>query len=473
MNVLVGSTNVTTYFHLRLAADGTDATGLTITDFDLQFVRSGAAPSAKADATALAATDSDHTDNAAIEVDTTDQPGLYRVDWPDAAFASGVREVILTVKCATVFTEDLRVQLVAYNPADGVRLGLTALPNAAADAAGGLPISDGGGLDLDNRVPSAAAITNLNKEYDGTGYGQLMIRTTIATVTNQKNFTLTAGATDDDAYNGAEIVFEDQSTGVQKSTSAIFDYTGGTRSVELLNAPSFTVVAGDIVTIIVSRSLKADSLNQFVGTTADRFIKSDVQALNGGQQSAADLKDFADDGYNPATNKVQGVVLVDTLTTYTGNTPQTADHTAGIADIPNNAEFNARTLAAAAYALASVCTEGRLAELDAANLPADVDQILADTGTDGVVVAAGSKTGYALSAAGVDAILDEAITEPAGVFTWPATLRSIIGWFGALMRNKRTQTATTETLRNDADDASIATSSKTDDTTTLTRGKWS
>lgn len=32
---------------------------------------------------------------------------------------------------------------------DSVRAGLTALPNAAADAAGGLPISDAGGLDID------------------------------------------------------------------------------------------------------------------------------------------------------------------------------------------------------------------------------------------------------------------------------------------------------------------------------------
>jgi hypothetical protein len=59
--------------------------------------------------------------------------------------------------------------------------------------------------------------------------------------------------------------------------------------------------------------------------------------------------------------------------------------------------------------LASVCTESRLSELDAANLPTDIDAILADTGTDGVVVASGSKTGYALSAAGVDAILDEVV----------------------------------------------------------------
>lgn len=43
-------------------------------------------------------------------------------------------------------------------------------------------------------------------------------------------------------------------------------------------------------------------------------------------------------------------------------------------------------------------------ELD--GIEADVDAILLDTGTDGVVVAAGSKTGYSLSAAGVQAIWD-------------------------------------------------------------------
>ena len=74
-------------------------------------------------------------------------------------------------------------------------------------------------------------------------------------------------------------------------------------------------------------------------------------------------------------------------------------------------------------ALASVCTEGRLSELDAANIPADVDSILADTGTDGVVVASGSKTGYALSDAGVDAILDEVVE---GTLTFRQTLRLFI-----------------------------------------------
>lgn len=171
-----GDTDVTTYFALRLTADGTAATGLTITNMDLQYVRSGAAPSAKVDATALGSTGAAHGDNQAIEIDATDQPGLYRVDWPDAAFAAGVPEVVLTVKVATAFTEHLAVLIDApvnvtkivagataaanlktagdnYSATRG--LTGTAVPAAAADAVGGLPISDAGGLDLDNLLKNA------------------------------------------------------------------------------------------------------------------------------------------------------------------------------------------------------------------------------------------------------------------------------------------------------------------------------
>lgn len=162
MLVAGGSTNVTTYFAIRLAADGTAATGLTITNIDLQYVRSGVAPVAKVDATALAATDSTHADNKAIEIDATDQPGLYRVDWPDAAFAAGVREVILSVKVATAFTEHLRceidgeVNVVEWGGTDVVA---GAIPAAAADAAGGLPISDAGGLALDTQLAATNEVT--------------------------------------------------------------------------------------------------------------------------------------------------------------------------------------------------------------------------------------------------------------------------------------------------------------------------
>jgi len=42
-----------------------------------------------------------------------------------------------------------------------------------------------------------------------------------------------------------------------------------------------------------------------------------VTYLGGAAQSATDLKDFTDSGYDPATHKVQGVVLCDTTTTNT------------------------------------------------------------------------------------------------------------------------------------------------------------
>ncbi|MDY6893887.1 MAG: hypothetical protein SVO01_00490 [Thermotogota bacterium] len=144
-----GSTDITDYVFIQDSTDGSPETGVTITDLDLQYVRNGAAPSAKVDATALAATDSAHGDNQMIEIDATDQPGLYRVDWPDAAFASGVDQVICTVKGTGFQPAHKEYQLVDFDPTDTIRLGLTALPYAAADAAGGLPISDAGGLDLD------------------------------------------------------------------------------------------------------------------------------------------------------------------------------------------------------------------------------------------------------------------------------------------------------------------------------------
>ena len=134
-------------------------------------------------------------------------------------------------------------------------------------------------------------------------------------------------------------------------------------------------------------------VTQWLGTAAATptvagVPEVDVTHMEGGTQTVTDLKDFADAGYDPGTNKVQGVVLVDTTT---ANTDVRGTDSA---------------------ALASVCTEGRLAELDGANLPTDVAAvktdtaaILTDTGTDGVLLAAA-----ATSAQLVDDVWDEILT---------------------------------------------------------------
>ena len=60
-------------------------------------------------------------------------------------------------------------------------------------------------------------------------------------------------------------------------------------------------------------------------------LTADVTQIGGVAQSATDLKDFADVGYDPSTNKVTGVLLTDTVTTLTGHTVQTGDGYAVVA----------------------------------------------------------------------------------------------------------------------------------------------
>ncbi len=76
-----------------------------------------------------------------------------------------------------------------------------------------------------------------------------------------------------------------------------------------------------------------------------------------------------------------------------------------------------------------------------------------------------------LSAAGLANVQP---AEPSAVPAFgTANVADILGWLLALARNKLTQTSTTQTLRNNSDNASIATSTDSDDGTTHTRGRWS
>lgn len=96
MNVLAGSTSVSLVFSLFDLTTNGPATGLTITDLNLTYCRPGAA-AAKSDLTALAAVDSVWAASKAIEIDSTNAKGEYRIDPPNAAFAAGVDEVRLIV----------------------------------------------------------------------------------------------------------------------------------------------------------------------------------------------------------------------------------------------------------------------------------------------------------------------------------------------------------------------------------------
>lgn len=75
---------------------------------------------------------------------------------------------------------------------------------------------------------------------------------------------------------------------------------------------------------------------------------------------------------------------------------------------------DAAWIAATGFATAAVCTEARLAELDAANLPADVDAILDDTETDGVVLASSEDVYHA----DIDLTIDDANSQDEYTVQW-------------------------------------------------------
>ena len=72
----------------------------------------------------------------------------------------------------------------------------------------------------------------------------------------------------------------------------------------------------------------------------------------------------------------------------------------------------------------------------------------------------------------LDPFLVNVLTEPAGVPAWGMTLQVAIGWVVAFFKNKKTQNASQAVLRNDDDDADLATSAVDTDGTTVTFGEW-
>ncbi len=105
-----GKTDVTRYVMIY-DADGDPATGVTITGLKLAFVRTRTLVTQNS-ASALGAVDAAHVDNNAIEVSGTYHPGLYRIDWPDAAFADGSGFVSLRVTGTGLYSPPEHVQLV-------------------------------------------------------------------------------------------------------------------------------------------------------------------------------------------------------------------------------------------------------------------------------------------------------------------------------------------------------------------------
>ncbi len=253
-------------------------------------------------------------------------------------------------------------------------------------------------------------------------------------------------------------------------------------------------------------------------------LEVDVTQLGGVAQSATDLKDFADEGYDPSTNQVEGVKLVDTTTTNSdmrgtdnaalastalsnatwtdaragyldnlnGHTPQTGDTyaalpanfsdlaitaTAGYVTVGTNNDKTGYGLADDAITSAKY-DESTAFPIKSADTGATQ---IARVGADGDTLetlsdqidGTSTLTAAQVNAEVVDVLWTDTTTEPTSVPAATAATGDKIDWLFTLSRNKVTQTSTVQTLRNDADGANIATASVSDDGTTFTRGEWS
>lgn len=107
MIITTDATNKSLYFNIvgdaSHASPGDPITGLLFSDIETggsaSYVRQGAAR-VDLELITLASASAAHSDGGFIEVDATNMPGVYRCDFPDAAWATGVDQVICQLVAA-------------------------------------------------------------------------------------------------------------------------------------------------------------------------------------------------------------------------------------------------------------------------------------------------------------------------------------------------------------------------------------
>ena len=184
----------------------------------------------------------------------------------------------------------------------------------------------------DNSTTQITAAETLTVDFDAiTGLNHLQVNCTAANgfeAGKQYQAVIAAGT-----VGGSSVVGYVVGQFSIEKTSALRPTTAGRTldvNANLAAEANVTEWSGTAVATPTVAGVPEVDVTHWIGTAAATptvagVPEVDITHIGGDNQSQIDLKDFADAGYDPATNKVQGVVLTDTLTTYTGNTPQTGN----------------------------------------------------------------------------------------------------------------------------------------------------
>lgn len=206
---------------------GAGKTGLVYNTASLTcYYRKGATGSATALTLVTQTVGGAHSDGGFVEIDATNMPGMYRLDLSDTIVAAAGTVTIMLKGASGMAPLPIELQVVAANLEDGVRLGLTALPNAAANAAGGLPISAAGGLDLDAKIGAltftvAGKVDSNATHFAGTAYATALAAEVDAVWDEATSGHATAGTTGK-AITNVDVVVSTRASQTSLDTVATY-----------------------------------------------------------------------------------------------------------------------------------------------------------------------------------------------------------------------------------------------------------
>ena len=173
----------------------------------------------------LAAVNSAYSSGGFKEVDATNMPGVYRLDIPDAALTGATSVIIMLKGAANMAPVVLEIELTAVNNQDAVRYGMTALPNAAAEAAGGL-YTRGSGAGQINQPANGQIDANVVAFAAATGHQPIRANTAQAGAAGTITLDASASAVDD--FYLSAIVYITGGTGIGQARF-ITDYVGSSK----------------------------------------------------------------------------------------------------------------------------------------------------------------------------------------------------------------------------------------------------
>lgn len=396
-----------------------------------------------------------------IVADGTNMPGVYQLGIPDAAIASGASSVVVMLKGATNMAPVvLEIELVAFDEQDAVRLGLTAIPNATAGATNGLPLAvDNSGrvdvLKINGTSQTARDIGASVLLSSGSGTGQLDFTAGVvkANVTQCAGGTVPSGAIPNAVAGAAGGLFIAGANAATSITTALTANIIGNITGNLSGSVGSVTAGVTLAAAAIQAVWDALTANLTTANSIGKRLADDIDATVSSR--------LATSGYTAPDN-----ATITTINSRLG-APTGASHAADVAAVKSDT--------AAIKAKTDNLPASPAATGDAMTLTAGTHTSIA-TDTQAGLTAQGyttTRAGYLDTLSGlVAAIWATVVSDLSAVPTSTASIQAAISWVFMVARNLRTQTATTETVYKNDGVTAVATSAKTDNGTTFSRGKY-